>query len=459
VIRGARTSARAGHIAALLVLWAAPLRADELPAEAPIQPQAARVLTLSEAVQTARTHQPMLRAAQANTRLAESERDAARAPLLPQLVGTGLYQRTTANFVARPGSVPKQFTSGSSAMRAPQPNTTYNWWSLGATLSQSIFDYGLQRSLALEKAEARAAGADEKAQMLLVDAQVREAFFAAQAARAIVGVARAALANNERHREQIEAFVQVGTRPEIDLAQARVDAANARVALIQSENGYQLARLRLNQAMGVEGDLTYDVDGHGLPERGEESLPSDELLRRAQAARADLQALEQRVGARQQGLQAARAGYAPSLGASATVTDQGQQLDDLTWNWNAGLLLTWPLFDGARTQAEIRGAQAQRAGAEAERDILRQSIRVQVEEARLNVLGARAVLEASEQALTSARERFALAEGRYEAGVGSMIELADAQLGLTQAEAQRVQADYGLSSARAALMRAVGSTD
>jgi outer membrane protein len=457
VTRRRRTSENGPRIALLLMLCGAAIGAVGAPRHAHAQDAAEptrRVLTLASAVESARKHQPQLRAAQANTQLAESEVAMARAPLLPQLVGTGLYQRTTANFVARPGLLP-------SATRAVQEPSfdLYNWWSFGATASQLVFDFGVQRRLALEKAEARAARADEQARSLDVDAQVRGAYFAAQAARAIVGVARAALANNERHLEQIEAFVQVGTRPEIDLAQVRVELANARVVLIQSENNYELARLRLNQAMGVESDTAYDVDAGVLAQRPEEELPAQELLRRAQATRTDLHAMERRIEARRQGVRAARGGYGPSLTASTTVNDQGTELDDLTWNFNAGLALNWPLFDGLRSNAQVQAARAQLASAGADRDILRQTIRVQVAQARLDVVGAKAVLTASDEALKSARERLGLAEGRYEAGVGSIIELSDAQLALTQAEAQRVQAEFGLSSARAALMRAVGSVD
>jgi outer membrane protein len=63
---------------------------------------------------------------------------------------------------------------------------------------------------------------------------------------------------------------------------------------------------------------------------------------------------------------------------------------------------------------------------------------------------------AADEALLNARERLRLAEGRYQAGVGSVIELGDAQVALTNAAAQKVQADYNVSTARAQLMKAIG---
>lgn len=437
-----------GWLAGLVVFaWAPPLwAADDVPR---------KVLTLKKALELARIHQPALRSARAAKKQAEADADAARAPLLPQLVGTLVYQKTTANFVARPGAVP----SSLAAQREPNFDL-YNWTALSATASQLVYDFGRShRRFRAEKHEARAAAENERSQMLSVDASVRLAFFDAQAARALVAVAEAALANTERHLAQVQAFVEVGTRPEIDLAQIRAEAANARVVLIQSQNNYELARLRLNQAMGVEGDIAYDVETDALAAREEERLSTDELLARAFAARPDLAALEQLVRARELDVSAARGGYGPSVTVSTTVTEQGVERPNFGWNWNAGVTLNWPLLEGGLTRAQVRSAEAQVARAQADRDALRQAIRVQVEEARLSVISAQAVLEASQEAINAARQRLALAEGRYEAGVGSIIELGDAQLALTQAEAQHVQAQYGLSLARTSLMQAVGSVD
>jgi len=63
---------------------------------------------------------------------------------------------------------------------------------------------------------------------------------------------------------------------------------------------------------------------------------------------------------------------------------------------------------------------------------------------------------AADEAVTNAKERLRLAEGRYQAGVGSIIELGDAQVAATTAQAQKVQADYNVSTARAQLLNALG---
>ena len=87
---------------------------------------------------------------------------------------------------------------------------------------------------------------------------------------------------------------------------------------------------------------------------------------------------------------------------------------------------------------------------------MRQQVRLGVEQARLAVRAAKAALGAAVEAEVNAREQLRLAEGRYAAGVGSIIELGDAQVAETTAAAQRVQADYNVSTARAQLLNALG---
>jgi outer membrane protein len=87
---------------------------------------------------------------------------------------------------------------------------------------------------------------------------------------------------------------------------------------------------------------------------------------------------------------------------------------------------------------------------------LRQQLRLEVDQAWLSVRAAKAALGAAAEAVENARLRLGLAEGRYQTGVGSAIELGDAQLALTSAEAQKVQADYNLAIARAQLLKALG---
>jgi outer membrane protein len=412
---------------------------------------AARVVTLDQALQSARERQPQLRQAQAASEAAAARQSQARAPMLPQVSAIASYQRTTDNSISKPGAPITPGQGGSSFSTLP---------SLSDNISASmlLFDFGATPNrYRAARAQAEAARDSEQATALQVDFNVRAAYFDARANKALVGVAEETLANQQRHLDQTEGFVQAGTHPEIDLVQARTDTANARVQLINTQNAYEQSKVTLNAAMGILGPTNYDVgDESLLPLLDEDDPTGDRLFEEASKGRPEVAALEQQVRASQLTATALRGQYGPSLSANAGFTQAGESLYRLGWNASFGLTLSWQIFQGGLTNAEVQEAEANVANALAQLDLQRQQIRSDIDSARLAVRAAKATISATQEALTNARVRLQLAEQRYEVGVGSAIELGDAQVALTQAAAQAVQADDRLATARAQLLRAVG---
>ena len=400
------------------------------------------------------------RKAAAAAGVARSEQ--ARAPLLPQIKAEGEYDRTTGNLRQRPNR------------STPVANswTFYNWFSGQVTGTQLIWDFG--RSLyGWRSAQMRAVALSdtERAARLEAVAAAREAYFRARAAKSLISVAQQTYANMERHLVQINGFVQAGTRPEIDLAQARANASTARVSVIKTENDYIVARAELNQAMGITGDTEYDVTDDTLPPVPGETGGVGPLIDEAVQARPDVAALEAQLRAQELSARSARGGYWPILNAIAGARDEGQSFKQtpsvdylgnpilnggMAWNVWGGFQVIWPLFQGLQTRGQVREADAQIDVARAERDRTVQEVWVAVQRAASSVRAAKEAVTAAEEALTAARERLRLADGRYAAGVGSIIELSDAEVAAANAGAQRVGAEYALAAARAALCLALG---
>jgi outer membrane protein len=423
---------------------------------------AARTVTLEEAERAAEAQKPEVRVAQANAAAGAARTVQARAPALPQVKVEGEYDRITGNRRQRPG----RSTEVSNSWKF------YNWFEGHVTATQLIFDFGKTLN-SWRAAEMRAVALvdTERAARLEAVGDVRAAFFRARAAKALIGVARQTLANQERHLVQITGFVQAGTRPEIDLAQSKATSANARVGVIRTENDFTVARAELNQAMGTAGDTDYDVADDGFPPVPGETGPIGPLIDEAIRARPDLAALDRQVQAQELAARAARGGYWPSFNLIAGAVDEGQSIrktpdvdnfgqpitrGGMAWNVWGGVQLSWGLFQGLQTRGQVREADAALAAARAERDGLVNQVWVAVQQAATGVRSAKEALTAADEALTAARERLRLADGRYTAGVGSIIELSDAELGSTTAGAQRVAAEYALATARAALVLALG---
>ncbi len=335
----------------------------------------ARVVTLEEAQRVAQERQPQLRAARGSTQAAEGRVEQFRSGLLPQLSATADYQRATTNFLFRPGGIPRpgQETNWSSV----------NFFDSSVTLSQLLWDFGqTSNRWRSTQASARSAADQERSTGLQVILQVRIAFFNAVAFKELLAVARETLTNQRNHLVQIEGFVQEGTRPPIDLSQARADFANAEVQVINAGNAYQRSKVLLNQAMGVEGPIDYDIANE---------VKAQQLL-----------------------IQSARGAYAPSIAAGATfvqATETGSNY--VGWNVAAGVTLTWNLFQGGLTTGVVHEAEGNLGFAAAQLDVLRQQVRVDVDQALLAIRAAKAALSSARDALVAARQRLSLAEGRY----------------------------------------------
>jgi outer membrane protein len=420
---------------------------------------AAKTLTLSDAEATALRHQPTLEQALGQVEAAEGRLEQARAGYLPQLNATGTYQRTTANFVARPGFVPPtSTTAAAAAMSQGWTAPTFNFFTFGATATQLIYDFGLTSGKWHSAAASRDAASWNhrviENQTLLA---VRRAFFQGRTQRDLVSVATDGVHNQEKHLEQSVALVKAGIRPDIDTATVRTALANAKVQLVNAQSSYAVAQAQLAQAMGVEVDGSYALADDEMPAIDGEDGANAPLTERALKARPELANLASQRQAQALTADALRGGYGPAFGAVANATESGSSIDRLVPNWYVGLSLTWGIFQGGLTHGQVREAKGTLMGLDGQVAAQRLQVEVDVEQGRLAVQAAKATITAAEEALVNARDQLNLAEARYRQGLGSVIELDDAQVAYATAAAQAVQARFGLASARAQLLAALGA--
>jgi outer membrane protein len=212
----------------------------------------------------------------------------------------------------------------------------------------------------------------------------------------------------------------------------------------------------LVQTIGAGLKYDFDVVPESMPPITGEDGETVSLFARAQASHPDLQAALGTVRVQELAERTARGGYGPSLRVSAGVTEAGAELDALRWNWNAQVLLSCPIFNGGQTTARVAEARANRDSASAQVSVVNEQMRLAVEQARLGIRGSKFTLSTAEVLVNLSRQRVSLAEGRYETGVGTLLELDDAELKLASARAQQVQAVYNLAVARAQLLNALG---
>lgn len=428
------------------------------PSVAAVPPAPTETLTLDRALEITRANLPALRQARAQADQARALYDEARAGWYPTVSIALAYKRTTGNIAASPGLTPAGETLPAASLNG------YNSFTNSVAASQLLWDFGQTSNKVASTAETvRAQVETERTSLLQAELAVRAAFFTAAAQNDSVRVAEVNLANNDTHLAETRAFVKEGTQPEIALATAEANRANAVVQLITAKNAYATAKTRLNQAMGVQGSIGYELQVQPSAPVAEEDAPLDQLVAEALSTRPDEAALEAQCRSASASIKAASDTRYPTLLLTAGASDNGTTVDangkaslSLTPNVNAGLALSWTVNLGPLVPAQIRVARAQLAGASAQLDALHVQVRVDVEAAQLGVKAARESLVAATQAREAADTQLRLANGRYKTGVGNAVEVSDAQLAADQAGAQAVQAQLNLDTARAQLAEALG---
>jgi outer membrane protein len=423
-------------------------------------------LSLHEAEQTALRNQPTVRQAHGLYEAAEGKVEEARAGYLPQVTVTGTWERTTGNYTTRPGALPTNLTtgmgggSGTMVMAAPTPvswDPKYNFFQLNAGASQLIWDFGQTSNKWASAGASRDAAIDNtRTAALQTLINVRRAYFTARADRDLVAVADETMRNQQKHVEQTQAFVRTGIQPDINLATVQTALANAKVQLVTAQNNLAVAEAQLAQAMGVSVGARYALSDQELPAVPGEDGPTAPLVERAEKNRPELANLVNQRRAQELTVSSFKGAYGPALSAIGNISETGTQFYSLAPNWYVGLGLTWNLLQGGLTRGQIREAKGTLENLSGQEQALRLQVQVDVEQGRLGVQAAKASIGAADEALVNARSQLTLAEKRYEHGLGSAVELGDAQVAYTSAEAQVVQAKFNLAAARAQLLAALG---
>ncbi|HEX6210499.1 MAG TPA: TolC family protein [Methylomirabilota bacterium] len=431
-----------------------PIPASEAPPPgSPSAPTAAarvvgRVLSLEEAIEIALETQPLIQARISDYMAAAHRVDQAFAPLLPQITaGVDAARTQSATSTRRGLGDPRSSRVTATSIRPFEDGT-----SARISLSQVLFDFGKTfASAEAARRLAEQAQEDVELQRQLITLTVKESFININFARRLIRVQEQALERADLNLRSARGFFEVGTRPKSDVARAEVDVANARVDLIRARNAERLARVALNTAMGIPADTATEVQDNLVYEAM--AIDRAQLLSQALAQRPEYKQARLRVDEADARMRRAFRDFFPDVTAGGFY---GGTRSDLNEIWEVGLALSWTIFDGGNRIARLRETKA---SVEAEKSRVRAAeldISREVEQAQLNVTEAQERIGAAQTAVASAQENFRLAQGRFDAGVGTILELTDAQLFLTQAQNTEAQAlaDYRIAVAR--LERAIG---
>jgi outer membrane protein len=402
-------------------------------------PSSPGALTLQDTITQALENQPEVLARLKDYDAARFRVDEAMSVLLPQLTAVSSATKSQSVIVQTTPStgVTSVFTSNREFQQ------TFN---AQLQFSQVLFDFG-QNGAAVQAARktADASLSDYANQRLQLSDTVKEAYTNINLARHLIAVAQQSLDRARLNLESARGLADVGAQPYFVVTRAEVDVANAEVALIQARNAEEVARVALNTAMGIAVDTPTEVQDNLIYEPV--NLDSALLHETALAQRPEYRQAKLRADAFRAVVRQWERSFLPTISGNSFF---GGSTTSLNQAWAATLSMTWRLFDGGNIIASLREAKANLAAAELRIKATALTVAQQVEQARVNVREAAQRIEAAKAAVASARETYRLALGRFEVRVGTILELTDAQLALTQAQQTQAQAlaDYRIGLAR-----------
>jgi outer membrane protein len=395
------------------------------------------IYSLEKCIAIALEKHPSLKASAGTVKVNESRIGQAMANYYPQLDLTSSYKRIGPT--SQPGNT----------------LDSYNQYSTGINLGITLFDFGKTSTQVkiqdLNVDASRADYEDVKTQVIL---NVKNAYYNLLQTQRNKDVAEDTMKQFQQHLDQANAFFHIGTKPKFDVTKAQVDLGNAKLSVLKAENAVRVARITLKDVMGIPEHADFEVVDNLDFQKSEIKL--NEILDKAYANRFDLRSVIAKREAAQRSIELAQTGYYPTLSGSAEYGFSGTDFP-LGHGWNAGTTLSFPLFSGLSTKYQVDEANANLEVLKANEDSIRQSVRLNVQQAYLNVQDTAEQISVAEMTVLQAKENYDLASGRYRTGVGNPIEVADATITLNNARANLNTALYNYKTAQAALEKSIGA--
>lgn len=406
-------------------------------------PLPAGPLSLSAAVDLALCRNPATRSSWAAARAQAAALGSAEGAWLPSLSATGSETRTYGTHVDVNGNT----VSNTQDTRDAALNlswTLYNFGGISANIKSARFSL-----------DAAADTINSVSQQTVLS--VVQGYYGVVAADAAVVAAKSAEAAYGRSVEIADALQKGGAASLSDVLQAQTAYDQAVLARVQYEYAAASARGTLSVAIGLPADQALKLSAQPVPP----SVPAlaariSDLMAEAKRQRPDLAAAFAQRDAAEANVTVARALGRPTI--SLQAGRNGSNTTGVT-NQNysqVGIYVTVPIFTGFKVAYGVRQAQAALDSSEVNVDKIRLQISSDVWNAYYSLESANQQLTATATLVKTADQNQQVALGRYQAGVGTILDLLTAQTAAANAAQARISAELAWESARGQLALALG---
>jgi len=324
-----------------------------------------------------------------------------------------------------------------------------------ATLTQNIYDFGRTPSqVRIQRLSHDASREDRRTVYSQVVFNVKQAYYTLLQAEKNLDVAIETVKLNQEQLDQAKGFFDAGVKSKYDVTSAEVNLSNARLGQIRAENTVRIARVTLKNAMGSPELPDFSIEDTLAFQKY--PITFDDAIQRAYTNRPDLQSTLARKEASKEAVSLARSGYYPTLSGNASVNRTDFDYPPEKSGWSAGVTLNFPLFSGFLTNYQVKEAKENLNVQKANEESLRQGILLDVQQAYLTLRALEDGVVVAELTVGQAQENYEIVNGRYNAGVGSPLDVTNALVVLSNAKTNYIAALANYKISEAALLKAMG---
>lgn len=470
----------------LLSLALSQASAQEL-TEQPDSTQAAKIITLEQALQIAISENASVKVADMEIERSGYARKGSYAALFPTIDGSAAYQRTIKKQVmymdfdmsalgggAGSGASSPEGASAAPGASAPAASEKssggggievgrWNTYSAGVTAALPLVNAQLWESLRVSDMDVELAVEKARSSRLEMVNQVKQAYFACLLSKEAFAVYKSVYDNALANLDKIQKRYNVQKASELDLTRAKTTLANAVPNVYDAESAVILSLWQLKAVMGVSLDENIDIAGtlsdysqtmlYEIGQFGDISLESNSTMRQL-AIQADQLASAVK-------LQKYAALPSLSLAFSYSLNAMTNDFNFSEYRWSPhsylGLSLQIPIFAGGKRLNSIRQAKVQAGELEVQRINTERQLKIAIRQYLNKMETAMKTHSASLSALESATKAYDIASKSYNVGRSTLTDLNDAQLALTQSQLAVSQAIYNFVVAKANLESTIGA--
>lgn len=414
-------------------------------------------LTLDKALELALSDNPTIVIANKEVERVDYARKEAWSSLFPSISAEGAYTRNMKLPVLfLPEGV---FGPGSGgAMEMGYKNSFQG----SVTAGMPLFSMSLLQNIKLSEHDMKAALESARASRINMEAEVRRAYFSFLLARDTYEVMAQSVENAEVNLESVRQFYGQGLVAEYDVIRSEVQVRNLKPGLVQAENGVRMAEMMVRVLLGLGQEIPlkvreelFDFEGVGLSDTA--GLGDGMLEQNTQLTQLDLQLDKMSTQ-----FKLVRSQRYPTLSAFMSYQAVAQANDfkfgDYQWAnpLAAGLQLSFPIFQGFSIRNQEKQVAVGREQLQLQRDYTVRNLVLQLNNASTNMLKALEQIESNREGVRLAERGFRIAQTRYKAGAGTLLELNDAEIALTQAKLNLSQAMFDYLSAETEYRQVLG---